>query len=65
VSYFTFSKVKIVRACPRCGEHEIERCHRAGVLEAVFCPVFRYWPYRCLSCDFRFFSQARRAHNPK
>jgi hypothetical protein len=50
---------KISGVCPKCRDSGIERCHRKGLLEFLFCPLFNYWPYRCRICDLRFFSDAR------
>jgi hypothetical protein len=46
-------------ACPNCGETWIERCGRKGLVEAIFCPLVKRWPYRCRICDLRFFSPER------
>jgi hypothetical protein len=44
--------------CPKCLSSNIRRSKRRGLLESVVSTVTRVRPYRCLSCDSRFFRRA-------
>jgi len=61
---FVFSKVKSA-VCPSCGSGKIYRSRRKGFVEFVLGWLFFIRPYRCESCDERFFrlrlSRARNA----
>jgi hypothetical protein len=39
--------------CPRCHQPCVRRSHRKGVERWLL--IFRLVPYRCMSCDRRFF----------
>jgi len=45
-------------SCPKCQSSNIRRSRRRGLLELVAFTVTRVRPYRCLSCDSRFFRRA-------
>jgi hypothetical protein len=59
LSEIKFSKV--IDRCPDCDGKNIERSRRSGAVEAVFCPLINFWPYRCKTCDLRFFGFSRLA----
>jgi hypothetical protein len=44
--------------CPWCQSLNINRSQRRGVLESVVFKLIHVRPYRCLSCDGRFFRWA-------
>jgi hypothetical protein len=41
--------------CPLCQSNNIIRSKRRGLLESVFFKLIHVRPYRCQSCDWRFF----------
>jgi hypothetical protein len=41
--------------CPKCQSKNIRKSKRRGLLESVVSTVAQMRPYRCLSCDSRFF----------
>ena len=45
------------KTCPRCGLDSIVRSHRRP-LEKIFLGVLRLTPYRCQSCNTRFYMRA-------
>jgi hypothetical protein len=47
------------RACPHCRSLETSRSHRQGSVEPYFLRVIGVLPYRCLSCDARFYAYSR------
>jgi hypothetical protein len=44
--------------CPLCQSKNVSKSQRRGVLESVVFKLIHVRPYRCLSCDFRFFRRA-------
>jgi ribosomal protein S27AE len=51
------------RECPRCGQSYLFRSHRRP-MEKVFLSLMGWRPYRCGTCDFRFYLEAKRDSNP-
>jgi hypothetical protein len=50
--------------CPLCQSVNISKSKRRGLLESVFFTLVHVRPYRCQSCDLRFFRWAA-AHGQK
>jgi len=48
----------LLRKCPRCGSHDTARSRRK-LFERL---LFRLKPYRCGSCQHRFFSRVTTDH---
>jgi hypothetical protein len=44
--------------CPLCQSKNISRSKRRGLLESVVFALIQVRPYRCMSCDLRFFRRA-------
>jgi hypothetical protein len=44
--------------CPLCQSKSISKSKRKGLLESVVFALIHVRPYRCLSCDLRFFRRA-------
>ena len=44
--------------CPLCQSMKISKSRRRGLLETVVFTLIRVRPYRCESCDLRFFRWA-------
>jgi hypothetical protein len=44
--------------CPLCQSINISKSRRRGLLESVVFTLIRLRPYRCQSCDLRFFRLA-------
>jgi hypothetical protein len=44
--------------CPLCQSINISKSRRRGLLESVVFTLIRVRPYRCQSCDLRFFRWA-------
>jgi hypothetical protein len=44
--------------CPQCQSKNVCKSMRKGLLEYVVFTLSRVRPYRCLSCDLRFFRRA-------
>jgi hypothetical protein len=44
--------------CPRCQSKNISKSKRRGLFESLVFKLFHVRPYRCQSCDFRFFRWA-------
>ena len=42
-------------ACPKCGTERIHFSRRKGIVEKRILSAIQVRPYRCESCDFRFF----------
>jgi len=55
----------LVRRCPICQSHNVARSMRRGALDYLVVPLLLLRPYRCLSCDNRYYgwilSRRRRA----
>ncbi|AFY70615.1 hypothetical protein Pse7367_2354 [Thalassoporum mexicanum PCC 7367] len=45
-------------SCPECDSEYIRRTRRQGVGDTLFA-VVRIFPYRCLTCDTRYYSVGR------
>ncbi len=43
------------RPCPNCRSMEIFRSHRRGTLERYILRAIGMRPYRCVTCDSRFY----------
>lgn len=43
------------RSCPHCGSREVHRSRARGIIERHILQAFRFHPYRCESCDSRFY----------
>lgn len=41
--------------CPRCGSSWVCRAYRIGLIERHLLRAFSFSPYRCDSCDRRFY----------
>jgi hypothetical protein len=41
--------------CPNCASHTYHRTRRKGLLERILHSVFFISPYRCNTCDERYF----------
>jgi hypothetical protein len=50
--------------CPQCGSHKTHRSLRKGPQDLILRRLLFQSPYRCESCDHRFFG-FRVAHHPK
>ncbi len=50
------------QTCPKCGTHEAPRRAHRHFMEYVL-SIVKVFPYRCYSCDARFYRIARR-HQP-
>ena len=48
--------------CPRCGCEYVFRSHRRGI-EMPLLRLFQLIPYRCDSCDHRFYIRCRQKPN--
>lgn len=44
-------------SCPSCGANEVRRSRRSGLIEQVVLRVVLMRPYRCLTCDKRFYNR--------
>jgi hypothetical protein len=44
--------------CPRCQSKNISKSKRRGLFESLVFKLFHVRPYRCQSCDLRFFRWA-------
>jgi rubredoxin len=55
-NYFTM--VGETRECPRCGQSYLFRSHRRP-MEKMFLSLLGWKPYRCGTCDFRFYLEAK------
>ena len=44
--------------CPQCQSKNISKSKRRGLLESVVYRLIHVRPYRCQSCDLRFFRWA-------
>jgi DNA-directed RNA polymerase subunit RPC12/RpoP len=44
--------------CPECQSKNISKSKRRGLFESVVFPLIQVRPYRCMSCDLRFFRRA-------
>jgi hypothetical protein len=44
--------------CPQCQSKNIRKSRRRGLLESVVYTLIHVRPYRCQSCDLRFFRWA-------
>ena len=44
--------------CPQCQSKSISKSKRRGLLESVVFALVQVRPYRCMSCDLRFFRRA-------
>lgn len=42
-------------SCPACGGHAVRRSRRNGLVERVLLRVVFIRPYRCVTCDKRFY----------
>lgn len=58
-----FMMVGKTRECPRCGQSYLFRSHRRP-MEKVFLSLMGWRPYRCGTCDFRFYLEAKRDPGP-
>lgn len=47
--------------CPRCGSERLHRSHRDNAFERYILPLVGLMPFRCESCNQRFFSRKRLA----
>ena len=45
--------------CPRCGSETLHRSHREGFYERVVMKLVGVRPYRCESCNERFYSRKK------
>jgi DNA-directed RNA polymerase subunit RPC12/RpoP len=45
--------------CPRCGSEQLHRSHRDNAFERYFLTLIGVLPYRCESCNERFFSRKK------
>jgi transposase-like protein len=52
-------------ACPRCGSSWIGRSYRSGLIERHVLRAFGFSPYRCDSCDRRFYLRCSSERAPK
>jgi predicted Zn-ribbon and HTH transcriptional regulator len=41
--------------CPLCHSHRIHRSKRKGLFERIVLAMIFVRPFRCLTCDYRFF----------
>ena len=48
--------------CPQCQSQSITRSKRRGWVESVVFALIQVRPYRCMSCDWRFFRRAAPHH---
>lgn len=48
--------------CPLCRSQQIHRSRRRGILESAFLKTFFVRPFRCLTCDHRFFRWSINGH---
>jgi rubredoxin len=55
-NYFTM--VGKTRECPRCGQSYLFRSHRRP-MEKMVLSLLGWKPYRCGTCDFRFYLEAK------
>jgi rubredoxin len=55
-NYFTM--VGETRECPRCGQSYLFRSHRRP-MEKMFLSLLGWKPYRCGTCEFRFYLEAK------
>jgi len=55
-NYFTM--VGKTRECPRCGQSYLFRSHRRP-MEKMFLSLLGWKPYRCGTCDFRVYLEAK------
>jgi hypothetical protein len=46
------------RYCPNCGSRKISKSHRRSFYERHILSLFRVRPYRCDSCDKRFYRRS-------
>jgi ribosomal protein S27AE len=46
------------RECPRCGQSYLFRSHRR-LMEKMLLTLLGWRPYRCGTCDFRFYLEAK------
>jgi transposase-like protein len=47
--------------CPLCQSENISKSKRRGLLESLVFTLIHVRPYRCQSCDLRFFRRGRPA----
>jgi hypothetical protein len=52
------------RPCPHCRSTETARSHRHRGVERFLLGIVGVLPYRCLSCDARFYAFTRFAARP-
>ena len=45
------------KICPTCRGQEVYRSHRRGIVERYVLRAMQIRPYRCISCDNRFYSR--------
>jgi hypothetical protein len=45
----------LIRCCPSCKSKNVARSMRRGALDFLVLPLFLLRPYRCLSCDNRYY----------
>jgi hypothetical protein len=50
-----FGAVHSVNDCPSCENSSIYRSHRHGTFETILGKILLLYPYRCQSCDQRFY----------
>jgi hypothetical protein len=48
-----YSRLRLVRCCPKCENLDVRRSHRKGLLETFLYPIFLVRPYRCNECKSR------------
>jgi hypothetical protein len=44
--------------CPQCQSKHVSKSKRRGLLESLVFRLIQVRPYRCLTCDWRFFRRA-------
>jgi predicted RNA-binding Zn-ribbon protein involved in translation (DUF1610 family) len=50
------------RNCPNCGSKKISKSHRRSFYERHILSLFHVRPYRCDSCDERFYRHTDSSH---
>ena len=44
-------------SCPSCGSESVRRSYRVGLVEKLFYRLIGLRPYRCTTCEARFFDR--------
>jgi hypothetical protein len=52
-------------SCPSCGSHKVRRSQRRGAEDLILRRLLFQVPYRCRTCDHRFFGFRVPRHEPE